>query len=47
MVILLKIIIAPSLKGALIFSDFLPLGLGQKVGENHKGSVLRQPQFSK
>jgi hypothetical protein len=32
---LLKIIIAPSLKGVLIFSDFLPLGSGQKVDENH------------
>jgi hypothetical protein len=43
---LLEIIISPSLKpacvlhtaagrGVLIFSDFLPLGMGKEGGENH------------
>jgi len=41
---LLKIIIAPPLKGVLIYSDFHPLGRGKEGDENHKMKVLRQPQ---
>jgi len=35
-----KIIITPTLKGVMIFSDFLPLGSGQKVDENPKGKTF-------
>jgi len=33
--LLLKIIISPTLKGVLIFSDFHPSGRGKEGGENH------------